>query len=171
LPGLYSDWFPLIIDNDFLDFVTLTDLVQDLQTIGDFSKTGVVSVQVLGIGPVMANEKLRASCVSTRVSHGQNTPVVVLVFSFQFAVYRITRSSRSVAYWAAALNHKVWDDPMESQSIIKSFFGKLDKVGHSVWRIFFIKVHGHDAFFGVYFSCFHVFIFIGFQWSHGTFDD
>jgi hypothetical protein len=70
LPGLYSDWFPLIIDNDFLDFVTLTDLVQDLQTIGDFSKTGMVSVKVLCIHPAVADKKLGAASVSAGMGHG-----------------------------------------------------------------------------------------------------
>jgi hypothetical protein len=62
--------FLLIVDDDLFDFVSLLDLVYDIQAFHYFAEASVVSVQMAGVVPAVADEELAASGVSSGMGHG-----------------------------------------------------------------------------------------------------
>lgn len=46
------------MDGDLLNFITLTDVINDLQAFHHLSETGMVAIQVGGIGPAVADKEL-----------------------------------------------------------------------------------------------------------------
>lgn len=69
----------LFLYGDFLYFITGLYLVDDVYSFYYFSETGVVSIKVLGIFPVVADKELGSSCVSSGMGHRKNTFVMILV--------------------------------------------------------------------------------------------
>lgn len=54
---------------NFFYFVSSLDLVDDVYSFYDFPEAGMVSVEVLGVFPIMADKELRATCVSSCMRH------------------------------------------------------------------------------------------------------
>ena len=77
--------------------------------------------------------------------HGQNSFVVKLVLTVQFAIDVVTGSTASDALWTATLGDKSGNDPMELQAVVKAFFSEFDKIGHRVGSVFFKKLHLQGA--------------------------
>jgi len=63
----------------FFHHIALTNLINYIHAFIDFSKHGMVAVEVFGVFTVVADKKLRATCVSTRMSHGKHSAIVVLI--------------------------------------------------------------------------------------------
>ena len=143
-------------DDDFFDDVTLTDGVDDFQSLVYFTEAGVVAIQMSGVAPVVADEELGASGVSTRVGHGEYSSVVTLVAPGELAFYGVARSARAIALGAAALYDEIRYYPMEGESVVETGFGKLDEVSDRVGSILLVKKDFHDSFSGVYFCFVHV---------------
>ena len=62
--------YRLNFDNDdFIYNITLPDLVDYFQSFINFSKTGVMTVEMLCATTVMANKKLRTTSVSSGMGH------------------------------------------------------------------------------------------------------
>jgi hypothetical protein len=101
-------------------------------------------------------KELRASGIATGMCHGQNTQIMGVIFSVEFAVNGISWSTASPAVWAAALGNKSGDYTMKRQSVIKAFFGQFDKVRDSLRGVFFEELNGHVPFVCGYF-CLHGF--------------
>lgn len=114
----------LIFDyDDLFNFVTLSDLIDNIKTFHNLAKTGMVSVQVPCVFSVVADEKLGTSRISTSMSHGQYSSVMILVISSKFTINFVARTSCTVANRTATLDYKVWNYPMECQAVIETFFG------------------------------------------------
>ena len=139
----------------FFDFVTLTDGVDYLKSFHHFTEAGMFAIQMAGIVPAVADEKLGSAGVSSRMGHGKDTPIVVLVVTGEFTIYLVPWTPGAVSFWATSLYHKVGDDPVESQSIIEAFLGKGNEIFDCLWGIVFIELHGHGSFFGDYICLSH----------------
>ena len=82
---------------------------------------------------------------------------MVLITAFQFTFDFVARASCTISDRASTLDNKVWNHPVKSQTIIKSFVCKINEILNRSRGIFFVKLHLHGTFFGNYFSCFHFF--------------
>lgn len=142
---------------NFFNFVTCTNLVNHIEAFYYLAKAGMVAIEVLRILAAMADKELGASGVAAGMRHGKNAAVVVLIFTFKFAVDGIPGASSAIAYRTSALNNKVWYYPMETKPVVKAFFSQVDKIFHCFWSVFFIELHFHGAFVGYNFCCFHFF--------------
>ena len=60
IPTILQSYYPTILFNDFhlRHLITLTNLVDDIQTFYYAAEAGVVAVEVCGVGARVANEKL-----------------------------------------------------------------------------------------------------------------
>src|SRR5260221_9596634 len=87
--------------------------------------------------------------------HGKNTTIVVLIFDGKFKFNFITRSTIANAVGATTLDHKVGNDPVKNQSVIKTFFGKSYKIFYGVRGILFKEVDFHHSLFGMDFGYRH----------------
>jgi hypothetical protein len=69
LAGPY--FFKSIFQNrNLLDLVALANRIDYFQAFDDLAEAGMVSVQMSGIDPAMADEKLRTARVSSGMCHG-----------------------------------------------------------------------------------------------------
>lgn len=129
--------------------VALVDFLDEVEALRDLSKAGVVAVKVGGVFAVVDDEELGAAGVAACVGHAQYTLVVKLVFPVELAVDGVARSSTADALRTSALYHKAWDDAVELEAFVETFFGKLDEVGHRVGCVLLKKLHGHRTVVGV----------------------
>lgn len=140
-------FFRSIFQNrNLLDLVALANRIDYFQAFDDLAEAGMVSVQMGGIVPTMADEKLRTTRVSSGMGHGQYTPVVVLITACEFTVDFVAWTARAVALWTTALDDKVRDYPVESQAIVKALFCQGNKVFNCLRSVFLKKLHFHGAF-------------------------
>src|SRR5690606_41172826 len=135
------------------------DLVHDVDAFHYLAEAGVVSVQVLGVFPAVADEELGSARISSCMRHGQYASVMVLVVPCSFTIYFITWPPCTVSYRTASLDHKVWDHPMEGKPVIKTFLREFYKIVHRIGSIVLVKLHFHYSFFSMYFCCFHKMFF------------
>jgi hypothetical protein len=115
----------------------------------------VVTVQVGGVVSTVAYEKLGTAGVATGMCHRQYAAIVVLVVAIQLALDGVTRSPGTCAIGASALDHKVRDHPMKSETVVKALFGQFHKIGYGFWGILLVKLYFHYTFTGVYLCCQH----------------
>lgn len=59
----------LIFDLDTFNFVSWLDLINNIDPIENFSKTGMITIQMLSILAVVADKKLGATGISSRMGH------------------------------------------------------------------------------------------------------
>ena len=143
-------------DDHFGHFIALADGVNHLQSFHHPTEAGMVSIQMGSIVSAVTHKKLGPTCISSGMSHGKNTSVVELVATGQFAIYFITRSTSTCSGWIAALNHKIRNDAMEGNAIVKAFFGKVYKIFHGIGGILIVKFDLHHTLFGMDFSGCHM---------------
>lgn len=65
---------------------------------------------------------------------------MMLILTRKLAVYVITWATTAGALWTTTLDHKIGNDAMEYQAIVKPLFSEIRKVLHRVWCIFFKKL-------------------------------
>ena len=107
---------------NFLNFITLTDLINGLYTFHNLAKAGMVAVEVRCVVPTVTNKKLRSSGISSGMGHRENTPVVVLVVAIQFTINGVTGSTCACSVRTTTLDHKIGNNTVKCQSIIKPLF-------------------------------------------------
>ena len=144
----------------FFHDIALADLIDYLKAFHDFTKYGVVAVQVTGRTAAVAYKELGPSRIPTCVGHGKNATVVILVFSLKLAVNGIAGATVTNAVGAATLNDKVGNDAVKGQTVVESLFCKSNEVVYRVGGVFLKKLNFHDALFGVNFCRFHRVILI-----------
>ena len=96
------------------------------------------AIEVRGGG--VGDKELTATGVWASMGHGEGAGAVALwVVWAKFAIDFVAgatgarhASGTFTAVWAAALDHKVANHAMESETIVKTFFGKFDKVGNGI---------------------------------------
>ena len=59
----------LVFNDNFLDLISLLDRIDHLETVDNLPKTGMFPVQVAGVGPGVADKKLRSPCIPTSMCH------------------------------------------------------------------------------------------------------
>ena len=119
------------------DPVALPYHINHFQAFHHFSKAGMITVKMGGVGAAMADEELRAPGVSSRVGHGEYTTIVVLVIAVEFAFYRVSRAAGAGAVGAASLYDKIRYHPVKGESVIESFLCKIGKILYSAGSILF----------------------------------
>jgi hypothetical protein len=145
----------LVVDDDFVHLIALTDGINYIQTLHNPAEAGMIAVEVCGIFPAVANEKLGTAGIAAGMCHGQHATVMKLIASREFAINLITRATGSGTMWATSLNDEIGDNAMKSKAIVITFLCKAYKVFYSVRGILIIKFDLHYPFVGVYFSCCH----------------
>lgn len=123
--------FNVLFFNNFdtFDEVTRTDEIDNLKTFDDASKTGVDTIEMLGVGAVVTDEELAAARVLAGMSHGKDTTVVILHLGLGLALDSPTRTTSAdtwvsgiAAIGATALYDEIGDDTMETKAIVESRF-------------------------------------------------
>ena len=76
-----------------LNSITLLYRVQHLKSFDNFAEYRVMPIEVLGIIPVVADEKLGTARISSCVCHREHSAIVKLVFTIQLAVYGVPGAS------------------------------------------------------------------------------
>ena len=115
----------------------------------------MVTVQVFGGLAGVADEELGTTRVAACMGHGENTAVVVLVIASEFTINLIARTAVANAVGAAALDHKIGDDTVKNEAVIKAFFSKADEVLDGFWGVFFEEFDLQDTFVCMDFCDFH----------------
>ena len=98
-----------LYNNNLLDDVSLSDLVDHFQSLVNFAEAGVLAVQVSGIATAVADKKLGSPGVAACMGHGKDAPVVVLVSAIQLAFNRVPRSTGAGAVGTTTLDYKIGD--------------------------------------------------------------
>jgi hypothetical protein len=93
------------------------------------------------------------------MGHRQHAPVVKLVSAGQFAIDFVSGSTRSGSGRVASLNYKIGNYTVESDAVVKAFFGQGHKILNGIGGVLIVKLDLHNPFFGVDFSGCHVFVF------------
>ena len=75
------------------------------------------------------DEELRAVRVRAGVRHREDARAVVSEVGMEFVVELITGAAATGAGRVAALNHKVGDDAVEDQAVVKTVVRQIFKVG------------------------------------------
>ena len=130
----------------------MLNLFDQVNSFRDLPETRVVSVEVCRGFSAVNDEELAASRIASRMGHAQYAEVVELVFTIQFAIDLIPRSTAANALWAAALGNKAWDDPVKLQPLIETILCELHEIRDGVRGVLFKKVHGHRSAVGGDFS-------------------
>src|SRR5437588_1193282 len=94
---------------------------------------------------------------------------MVLVVACQLTIDMVTRTatagtvSRCGVFRerTATLYHKVWQNPVKGQSVIKAVFGQFFKVRYRVRCVLVIELDGHVAFCSLYYCFTHFCFFRG----------
>ena len=120
-PGAPRGLLFLFVDDDLFDFVALSDGVDYFKAFCYFAKTGMVSVEVLGVGSAVADKKLGTSRISSSMRHRKHSSVMILQFSGKFAVNGIAWSTGAISFGTASLDHEIGNYTVEGKSIIKPF--------------------------------------------------
>ncbi len=139
----------LLLDNcNRENQVAGADVVDDIEALDDLAEAGVYAVEVLGVLAIVADEELRAAGVLTSVSHRHNAAIVVLAWGRGLALDTPARAAGAVTQRAAALNNKVGDNAVESQTVVETALGQLDKIFNSDRSLFLVEFGLHIALFG-----------------------
>src|SRR5687767_12284816 len=80
---------------------------------------------------------------------------MILILARQLAIDFIAWSAIAYSVRAAALDHEIRNNPVESEAIIKIMLREVNKVFNSFRRIFFEELDLHNALFGMDFCYFH----------------
>jgi len=149
----------LLNDDDFFNLVPRPDGVDDVGTFVHLAEYRMVAIQVLGILPIVADEELGATGIAASMGHGQYPTVVALADTGQLAIDFVAGASTASAFGASTLNHKIGNDPVEVQTIVKAIFRKFYKVGDGAGSIVIKKDGFHLAFCSMDLCYFHSFVF------------
>jgi hypothetical protein len=104
----------LFLNNYHLfNFIPLTNRIDNFQALINLAKTSMLTVEMLGMFSVEANEKLRPAGISSCMSHRQYTAIVILVSAGKLTLNRISGATRSGAFGTTSLNNKARDNPMK----------------------------------------------------------
>ena len=151
-----------IEDDDALNHVVGAYQIDDIETFDHFAETSVHAVEMLRILTVVADKELTAASVLASMGHREDTTIVVLLGGVGLALDGPSRTARThtgVAYIAAvrtaALNDKVGDDTMETETVVETVLGKFNEIGDGAGNLFFIKLHFHASSIGVD-DCVHI---------------
>ncbi len=130
----------------------------ELNTLDDFSKNRMVIIEPRG--GHFGNKELGSICIRTGIRHGKHAAGIMAQFSIEFIAESIPGTTGTGTEGATALNHKVWNDAMETNSIIKrtlnSFAGMCigernltsgqpNEIFNSIGNEVFIKFSDHIA--------------------------
>ncbi len=161
----YLDGFE---DNGGSGFVTGTgwgagDGIDDMHSVDDFAKDGVAVVEPRG--GFVGDKELATVGVWAGVGHAQDTGAIVCESGMKLVSEFVSRPTRSHAKRTTALDHKVLDDAVEGEAIVKRAVvlgltgfgvkpflrscGKADKVGHGMGGLLLKEFDGEVAHAGV----------------------
>jgi hypothetical protein len=144
--------------------------INDVHASGYFAKDAM-SVVEPGSG-FMCDKELAAVGVGASIRHAEDTWAIVGQFGMKFIFKTVAWATCSGAEWATALDHKVFDNTVECQTIIKwnagldlpgtwicPFFGassETDKVGNGIGYFVIEQLDGEVSLIGVEISeCSH----------------
>lgn len=149
----------LFAHHDFFHHIALANQINHFQPFVNLAKNRMVAVEVARRAARMADKKLRPTGIAAGMRHGEHSAVVVLVVAIEFAIYLIARTAVSNAVRTTALGDKAWNNPVESQAVIKSLPGKVNEIAHGIGGVFLKEFDLHDAFLGVDLCYLHVIYF------------
>ena len=140
---------------DAVDFVTLLNLVDHVQTVNHFAKNRMVAVEVGGILAVVADEKLRTARIPSPVSHRKNPPIVVLVFAGKFTINGVAWSASTGTRWVAPLDHEIRNDTVKFNPVVKTLLSQRNKVIDRFRGILLEELDEHRALVGIHLCLWH----------------
>ena len=141
-------YLPLFLDDTYRkNLVSGTNVIYNFDALNHFAETGVAAIEVLGVLTVETNEELRATCVLACMRHGENASVMILARSRGFALDAIAWPAGSVTARTSALNDKIGNDTVESESVIEVVVGQIDEIGHRSGCFSRIEFGFHVALF------------------------
>jgi len=97
------------------------------------------------------DEELGTVGVWTRISHGQETNIVMFdyeVFVGEFLTINRFSASTIMCCEISTLEHEVWDDPVESASFVAISVltsAKFSEVSSSLWDLLIKEVEGNSS--------------------------
>ena len=133
------------------EFTAAFDGVDDVHAFADSTKDGVVAVEPgRGHG---GQEELGAAGVATSVGHREHAGLVVLEGESRWLARDLpARTSgtgsarhRVLGMRAAALNHEIFNDAVEVETVVVTHFDELDEIGHRVGSTAVEEVDGDVA--------------------------
>jgi len=89
------------------------------------------------------------------VRHAQHAPVVVLILAGQFAVDAVAGATPTRTVGIAPLHHKVGNDAVKRNPVVKARFGQFHKISDRFRGVFLEEFDNHCTFIGTHFSFFH----------------
>ena len=156
--------FSLTQDGDFLNDISFGDAVHNFLS-GDYrTENAVFAVQPRG-GNV-GDKELASVRIGTGVCHGEDSRTVVFEYELSFVipgkliVELITGTSVTFCRGITALNHKILNDSVESESVVEVFafellgysgviaFGKGNEVGYGTGNSFVFQTEQDVSFVG-----------------------
>lgn len=144
-----------VLNDYFLHYISLPDLIDHIQPFVNFAKDSVLAVEVFGVFPVVANKELGSARISPSVRHREHSAVVVLMVTVQFTINFVTGTAVADTVRAAALDHEIGDHPVKNKSVVKMMLCEVNKIFHGVGRILVKEFDFHDTLLRVNFSDFH----------------
>ena len=105
-------------NRDAVDFVALTNGVDDILPLTHFAEHRVLAVKVRRFN--VRDEKLAAVGVGAGVGHRKRADAVSVGIASGFVAKTIAGASRAGSGWVAALNHKVGNDAMKGHAVVKA---------------------------------------------------
>ena len=78
----------------------------------------------------MSNEELAAVAVGTSVGHREHASRIMLEAWVKFVLESISGITSACAKWAAALDHKIWNYPVEVEPVVEILCRKVNEACH-----------------------------------------
>ncbi len=123
----FKEFHGRIYDFDGFDGIALLHRVDDIDAGGDFTEDGVFAVQVRGW--TVRYEELASVAVRAGVGHGEDTWLVVLEGLADFVGKPVVGPAEASASGVATLDHEIFDDAVEGDSVVEAPLGKVQEVG------------------------------------------
>ena len=139
----------LVLHFDGNDLVAGLDLVHYFNALGHLAEAGVLTVKVRGVVTAVTHEELRSAGVLTRVSHGKDAAIVVLIATRRFAFDFIAGPATAGPVGASTLNHEIGEHTVEGEPVIEAALGELAEVCDGEWGVGVEELDGHIALSGL----------------------
>ena len=133
----------LVDDYNFVHYIALFDLVDDINAFEYFSKDRMIAIQVFCVVAAVADKELGATGIASGMGHGEDPFVVVLILAREFTVDLVPGAAAASTLGAAALDDEVGNHAVKGEAVVISFGGKVEEVLYRIRSILLVKLDLH----------------------------